>query len=94
MLQEPSVLGQFWGRPPLVEWRLGLPAQLTSAVDRGCRGRKLHFALGRVLVLEHVEGHRTLSILLFLLGKHMTERRSGFRDTATVPVLVVTLRAI
>ena len=90
MLQEPWVLGQT--SPGRME--VGTPSIADHTVDRGYKGRKLHFALGHVLIVEHVGRHMTVSILLFILGKNMTKQRSGFRDMATVAVLVVILRAI
>jgi len=90
VLQEPWNLGQ--ASPGRME--VGTSSIADHTVDRGYKVRKLHFALVHVLVLEHVGGHMTESILLFVLGKSMTKQRSGFRDMATVPVLVVILRAV
>jgi len=50
--------GEKGGRGPLV--------QLAYMVGRRCEGRKLHFALGLVTVLEYLKSCMVLSILLVL----------------------------
>lgn len=61
-------------RPPGRKGVWGYPAQLTSMLGRRCKGRKSHFALGRVCV-------RVLQRWYFIIpfGGKMTKHVSRFR---------------